>query len=55
MIPFPPVVEPDLPGAFITKHPRDEVAPHALGIPWLTGITSDEGAMKSAGKNVDLI
>ncbi|XP_062554663.1 carboxylic ester hydrolase [Armigeres subalbatus] len=48
MIPFPPVVEPDLPGAFITKHPRDEYEPHALGLPWMTGLTLDEGALKSA-------
>uniref|UniRef100_A0A182QQQ3 Carboxylic ester hydrolase n=1 Tax=Anopheles farauti TaxID=69004 RepID=A0A182QQQ3_9DIPT len=48
MIPFPPVVEPDLPGAFITKHPRDEYGPHALALPWMTGLTQDEGALKSA-------
>ncbi|KAG4076411.1 hypothetical protein HA402_005854 [Bradysia odoriphaga] len=48
MIPFPPVVEPDLPGAFITQHPRDVYEPHAISIPWMTGLTSDEGAMKSA-------
>lgn len=50
MIPFPPVVEPDLPGAFITQHPRDVYEPHAISIPWMTGLTSDEGAMKSARK-----
>lgn len=48
MIPFPPVVEPDLPGAFITKHPRNEDEPHAINLPWMTGITLDEGALKSA-------
>ncbi|XP_050088425.1 juvenile hormone esterase [Anopheles aquasalis] len=48
MIPFPPVVEPNLPGAFITKHPRDVSAPHSLGLPWMTGLTLDEGALKSA-------
>lgn len=48
MIPFPPVVEHEHPGAFITKHPRDEVAPHALSLPWIIGLTSDEGSMKSA-------
>lgn len=48
MIPFPPVVEPDLPGAFITVHPRDVSEPHGLPIPWMTGLTSDEGAIKSA-------
>uniref|UniRef100_A0AAG5D402 Carboxylic ester hydrolase n=1 Tax=Anopheles atroparvus TaxID=41427 RepID=A0AAG5D402_ANOAO len=48
MIPFPPVVEPDLPGAFITKHPRDEYEPHAISLPWMTGLTLNEGALKSA-------
>lgn len=48
MIPFPPVVEPDLPGAFITKHPRDEHEPHSKSIPFMTGLTYDEGVMKSA-------
>lgn len=48
MIPFPPVVELDLPGAFITKHPREAHEESALKIPFLTGLTYDEGAMKSA-------
>lgn len=26
MVPFPPVAELDLPGAFITKHPRETIA-----------------------------
>lgn len=48
MIPFPPVVEPDLPGAFITKHPREAHDENSLQIPFMTGLTFDEGAMKSA-------
>ncbi|XP_055610403.1 venom carboxylesterase-6 isoform X2 [Uranotaenia lowii] len=48
MIPFPPVVEPEHDGAFISKHPRDEMEPHAIGLPWMTGLTMDEGALKSA-------
>lgn len=48
MIPFPPVVEPDIPGAFITKHPRDGHDENSLNIPFMTGLTYDEGAMKSA-------
>ncbi|XP_031627736.1 venom carboxylesterase-6 [Contarinia nasturtii] len=49
MIPFPPVVEPDIPGAFITKHPRDDGHnENSLKIPFMTGLTFDEGAMKSA-------
>lgn len=52
MVPFPPVVEIDLPGAFITKHPRDDLNPHGKSIPWMVGITTDEGALKSAGRSI---
>ncbi|XP_059619894.1 venom carboxylesterase-6 [Phlebotomus argentipes] len=48
MIPFVPVVEPDHPEAFITKHPREEMQPHGLSLPWMSGVTMDEGALKSA-------
>lgn len=48
MIPFVPVVEPDHPEAFITKHPREEFDPHGLSLPWLSGVTMDEGALKTA-------
>lgn len=48
MVPFSPVVEPDLPGAFLTQHPREAVTEHSIKIPFLTGITFDEGLMKSA-------
>lgn len=50
MIPFPPVVEPEHPGAFITKHPREGHDENSLNIPLMTGLTFDEGAMKSARK-----
>lgn len=51
MIPFPPVVEPNLPGAFIIHHPRDvKQLPNGNAIPWMAGLTLDEGAMKSARK-----
>lgn len=50
MIPFPPVVEPEHPGAFITKHPRDGLDENSLKVPLMTGLTFDEGAMKSARK-----
>ena len=50
MIPFPPVVEPFSKEAFITEQPRFKTDPHGLDIPWMTGITSEEGAMKSARK-----
>lgn len=50
MIPFPPVVEPEHPCAFITKHPREGHDENSLTIPLMTGLTFDEGAMKSARK-----
>lgn len=50
MVPFPPVVEPDLPGAFITKHPREGHDEDSLKIPLMTGLSYDEGIMKSAGE-----
>lgn len=50
MIPFPPVVEPpNTPNGFITKHPRDEKSPHGLNLPLMSGVTTEEGALKTAG------
>lgn len=45
MTPFKAVVEPDLPGAFLTKSIRkvDDVP----AVPWITGLTKDEGCLKS--------
>lgn len=48
MVPFPPVIEPEHDGAFITEDPRFKKNMHGNDIPWMTGITSEEGAMKSA-------
>lgn len=47
---FTPVVEPKLPGAFITEHPRDVMPTNAAKIPFLTGLNYDEGLIKSAGR-----
>ena len=55
MVPFPPVVEPEGKGAFITKHPRDVEEPHGLTIPFMTGITADEGALKTARWFIQII
>lgn len=52
MVAFSPVIEPNLPGAFITKHPRDEKTEKSFKIPFLTGVTYDEGLMKSLRKNI---
>lgn len=51
MVAFTPVVEPDLPGAFITKHPRDILSEASQKIPFLTGLTFDEGLIKRKQKN----
>lgn len=48
MVPFPPVVEGDHENAFITEDPRFNVDSHGNSIPWMTGINSEEGAMKSS-------
>lgn len=54
MIPFPPVIEKKtVKDAFITEEPRYVTDPHGLDIPWMTGITSEEGAMKSARENFE--
>ncbi|KAJ0183834.1 hypothetical protein K1T71_000257 [Dendrolimus kikuchii] len=45
MTPFKAVVEPDLPGAFITKNPRK--IPTTTSVPWMTGLNKDEGCLKS--------
>ncbi|XP_011864448.1 PREDICTED: esterase E4 [Vollenhovia emeryi] len=50
MIPFRPVIEPEHPGAFLTEDPLISVREgRLLDIPWMTGVTSDEGALKVAG------
>lgn len=53
MVAFSPVVESDLPGAFITRHPHEERTSKSLRIPFLTGVTYHEGLMKSLRKTID--
>lgn len=50
MIPFRPVIEPVHPGAFLTEDPA-VLSKHGrlLDIPWMTGITSEEGALVAPG------
>ncbi|CAH0703530.1 unnamed protein product [Spodoptera exigua] len=45
MTPFKAVVEPSLPGAFLTRSPRK--VPNVPAVPWMTGLTKDEGCLKS--------
>lgn len=49
MVPFPPVIEPNLPGAFITEHPLDTIPENSLRTPLMTGITFDDGLLKTSG------
>ncbi|XP_043523966.1 venom carboxylesterase-6-like [Frieseomelitta varia] len=60
MIPFRPVIEPVQPGAFLTGEPAFLTKHgHLLDIPWMTGVTSQEGALKAPGlygrKNGELV
>lgn len=49
MIPFKPVIEPELEGAFLTEDPIDTIkSGKAAKIPFMTGFTSEDGALKSA-------
>lgn len=50
---FKPVVEPNVPGAFITDHPRDKLTENSLNRSLLIGINFNEGLIKSSG-NVKL-
>ncbi|XP_032527380.2 juvenile hormone esterase-like [Danaus plexippus] len=45
MTTFKAVIEPDLPGAFLTRSPRKP--PLTKLVPWLTGLNTDEGCLKS--------
>ncbi|XP_067207617.1 carboxylic ester hydrolase isoform X2 [Linepithema humile] len=50
LIPFRPVIEPKHPGAFITEDPVISVREGRLAdVPWMTGITSEEGSLKVPG------
>lgn len=52
MVPFTPVIEPDLPGAFLTKHPDHPPTKKSLKIPFMTGLVADEGLIKSPGQQI---
>ncbi|XP_001992565.2 venom carboxylesterase-6 [Drosophila grimshawi] len=48
MIPFPPVIEPEHTGAFLTLRPRDAPLPHGQKLPLMIGVTAEEGLLKTA-------
>lgn len=50
MIPFRPVIEPVHPGAFLIEDPAiSSKNGRMLDIPWMTGITSQEGSLVAPG------
>ncbi|XP_076277825.1 carboxylic ester hydrolase-like [Lasioglossum baleicum] len=50
MIPFRPVVEPKHPGAFLTEDPAiSSRNGRMMDIPWMTGVTSEEGSIIAPG------
>nr|XP_033331335.1 venom carboxylesterase-6-like [Megalopta genalis] len=50
MIPFRPVVEPKHPGAFLTEDPAiSSRNGRLMDIPWMTGVTSEEGSLVVPG------
>ncbi|KAF5307862.1 hypothetical protein FQR65_LT06594 [Abscondita terminalis] len=49
MIPFKPVIEPDLDGAFLIEHPSETIkSGRAAQVPWMTGITTEDGVLRAA-------
>lgn len=52
-MPFRPVVEPDIEGAFIAEHPVDIIkAGKSAKVPFITGLNTDDGAIRSAGRYI---
>lgn len=50
MIPFKPVIEPNLEGAFLTEHPTDIIkSGKASDVPWITGLNTEDGVLRAAG------
>jgi carboxylesterase type B len=47
MVPFPPVVEHEHDGAFITVNPRFVSDMHGNDVPLMTGVTTEEGVLKT--------
>lgn len=51
---FPPVIEPDLPGAFLTEHSQEMSTENSSKIPLIAGINFDEGLGISICKRIIL-
>lgn len=51
MIPFKPTIESEVEGAFLTKSPTEIVkSGQSADVPLMVGITSQDGALRAAGK-----
>jgi len=49
LIPFKPVLEPNIEGAFLTEEPIDIIkSGKAANVPFMTGLTTEDGAIRSA-------
>ncbi|XP_063931967.1 juvenile hormone esterase-like isoform X2 [Zophobas morio] len=50
MIPFKPVVEPNLEGAFLVEHPIESMKEGRFAqVPWIVGLNTNDGALRAAG------
>nr|CAH7768495.1 unnamed protein product [Callosobruchus chinensis] len=56
MIPFKPVIEPKLDGAFLTDHPMKLITSHKYeNVPIMVGLNTEDGGLKVAGMTQQLI
>lgn len=50
MIPFRPVIEPNLEGAFLVEDPEEIIkSGRSAQVPWITGINTEDGTLRAAG------
>lgn len=54
VIPFPPVLENFLDAEEEAFMPHFRYSKHSFDIPWLVGLTSEEGLLKTSGKVCEL-
>lgn len=49
MIPFRPVIEPNIEGAFLAEDPLEIIkSGRSQPVPWITGINTDDGTLRAA-------
>lgn len=53
---YRPVIEKELPGAFMTRHPTEIWESGDFHqVPWMTGVVANEGSVRSAGELTALV